>query len=102
MRISDWGSDVCSSDLTTRSGVLFISTLAWTGPLACSCRSLARPSQNCAALHTAFSAVGELRGPFRSEERRVGKESARKCRSRRSPYHYNHNKHQAHTSKEKS
>ncbi len=49
---------------TTRSGVLFISTLAWTGPLACSWRSLARPSQNWAALNTAFSTVGELRGPF--------------------------------------
>src|SRR5690606_38016778 len=49
---------------STRSGVLFISTLAWTGPLDCSCKSLARPSQNCAELSTAFSTVGELRGPF--------------------------------------
>jgi hypothetical protein len=49
---------------TTRSGVLFISTAAWTGPLACSRRSSARPSQNCAALKTAFSTVGALRGPF--------------------------------------
>ena len=49
---------------STRSGVLFISTLAWTGPLACSLRSAARPSQNWAALSTALSTVGELRGPF--------------------------------------
>src|SRR5690606_9622232 len=48
---------------TTRSGVLFISTLAWIGPLACSARSVARPSQNCAALNTALNTVGELRGP---------------------------------------
>lgn len=27
-------------------------------------RSLARPSQNCAALNTALKTVGELRGPF--------------------------------------
>src|SRR5690606_8471813 len=46
------------------SGVLFISTLASTGPLACAARSLARPSQNWAALKTALNTVGELRGPF--------------------------------------
>ncbi len=51
---------VCS----TNCGVLCISTLFWIGPLACSPRSLARPSQNCAALNTALKTVGELRGPF--------------------------------------
>src|SRR5690606_22663363 len=48
---------------STKSGVAFISTLAWTGPLACSARSAARPSQNWATLNTAFNTVGELRGP---------------------------------------
>src|SRR5690606_23267918 len=48
----------------TASGVLFISTLASTGPLACAARSLARPSQNWATLNTALNTVGELRGPF--------------------------------------
>src|SRR6056297_1207910 len=49
---------------TTLSGVLAISTPACTGPLACSAKSAARPSQNCASLNTAFRTVGELRGPF--------------------------------------
>src|SRR5690554_7774913 len=49
---------------TTRSGVLLISTPACTGPLACSARSAARPSQNWAALNTALNTVGEFRGPF--------------------------------------
>jgi hypothetical protein len=48
---------------TTFSGVLFISTPAWIGPLACSARSLARPSQNWATLNTELNTVGELRGP---------------------------------------
>src|SRR5690554_7988147 len=49
---------------TTRSGVLLISTPACTGPLACSARSAARPSQNWAALNTALNTVGEFRGLF--------------------------------------
>src|SRR6187200_3396008 len=52
------------SVLTVRSGVLFMSTAACTGPIACSFRSFARPSQNCAMLNTAFNTVGLLRGPF--------------------------------------
>src|SRR6056297_333217 len=48
---------------STLPGVLAISTPACTGPLACSARSAARPSQNCASLKTALSTVGELRGP---------------------------------------
>ena len=52
------------SVFTVRSGVLFISTAACTGPIACSFKSFARPSQNCAMLKTAFNTVGLLRGPF--------------------------------------
>jgi hypothetical protein len=48
----------------TFSGVFAISTPACTGPLACSARSGARPSQNCASLKIALSTVGEFRGPF--------------------------------------
>src|SRR5690606_25587173 len=33
------------------------------GPPACSCRSCARPSQNCATFRLEFSTVGELIGP---------------------------------------
>ncbi len=49
--------------LMTRSGVLFISSASWMGPIAWAARSCARPSQNCARLNTAFSTVGELRPP---------------------------------------
>src|SRR3546814_9295446 len=73
MRISDWSSDVCSSDLVGRREA---------EPYAADCddglaRYLLRPS-------------GEVeRRAFigRSEERRVGKECVSTCRSRWSPYH---------------
>ena len=41
-----------------------ISTGLTIGPPACSVRSAARPSQNCAVLNVAFRTVGELRPPF--------------------------------------
>src|SRR3546814_1594222 len=68
MRISDWSSDVCSSDL--RDGVSIGADIP-------------------AALDTW---ARRLRVPFppalpRSEERRVGKECVSTCRSRWSPYH---------------
>src|SRR3546814_6315671 len=62
MRISDWSSDVCSSDL-------FVSPHLSFRP-SCS----RRPSR------------GRSRWT-RSEERRVGKECVSTCRSRWSPYH---------------
>src|SRR3546814_4791492 len=71
MRISDWSSDVCSSDLflaiemTRRRLASTISFLAR--------RALASPL-----------AMARL---MRSEERRVGKECVSTCRSRWSPYH---------------
>src|SRR3546814_8242381 len=72
MRISDWSSDVCSSDLGTahRSQV-------WPGAVA---QKALRQRQ--AALHKRSSWAR-----LRSEERRVGKECVSTCRSRWSPYH---------------
>src|SRR3546814_6663766 len=68
MRISDWSSDVCSSDLWKPSRI----------PLGISSsrnsRRLPAPRPPC---HQSF----------RSEERRVGKECVSTCRSRWSPYH---------------
>src|SRR3546814_8013439 len=61
MRISDWSSDVCSSDLTSRS------------------------SPNVSARMPGARLPGSL--STRSEERRVGKECVSTCRSRWSPYH---------------
>src|SRR3546814_9764464 len=65
MRISDWSSDVCSSDLKLGADHFIQITY--------------RPSYN------EFTFCEYLNG--RSEERRVGKECVSTCRSRWSPYH---------------
>src|SRR3546814_1079663 len=72
MRISDWSSDVCSSDLN--------STLP---KVMKRCRPRLEASQAACRMQ---SAAGPLH-PHRSEERRVGKECVSTCRSRWSPYH---------------
>src|SRR3546814_9842352 len=64
MRISDWSSDVCSSDLPAGRARLF-SGLEFPGGLLPLWQS----------------------ERWRSEERRVGKECVSTCRSRWSPYH---------------
>src|SRR3546814_10447069 len=88
MRISDWSSDVCSSDLQRpvplhdrlppeqvaphhglrRTGIVLI-----------------------LPIHDRLDELGEFVGfpgnAIRSEERRVGKECVSPCRSRWSPYH---------------
>src|SRR3546814_1688817 len=83
MRISDWSSDVCSSDLHGRVGVYFeaaavIVSLTLLGQLL-ELRARSKTS-------TALKALLGL-SPKRSEERRVGKECVSTCRSRWSPYH---------------
>src|SRR3546814_1367839 len=98
MRISDWSSDVCSSDLTPvaaarwarlhspsagpppearqrgeHQGLLpFRSRRKIDAPVLSAKRGTRRP---------------DGRRPRRSEERRVGKECVSTCRSRWSPYH---------------
>src|SRR3546814_1258870 len=70
MRISDWSSDVCSSDLT----MLLIHLFNHEG--------LPEAERE--------SRIDELHEHLRwerSEERRVGKECVSTCRSRWSPYH---------------
>src|SRR3546814_10210931 len=68
MRISDWSSDVCSSDLGNTDTYM-------TPPAAAvRCAVRVRPAR--------FT-----RSWKRSEERRVGKECVSTCRSRWSPYH---------------
>src|SRR3546814_8933625 len=66
MRISDWSSDVCSSDLGLLSFVLPASAAAQGAPII---------------------VTGTGLPDTRSEERRVGKECVSTCRSRWSPYH---------------
>src|SRR3546814_6052058 len=72
MRISDWSSDVCSSDLVDPVGAAF--PVDPSGQQGCALRLLS----DRALL---------LRADYRSEERRVGKECVSTCRSRWSPYH---------------
>src|SRR3546814_10013694 len=71
MRISDWSSDVCSSDLTKSASLgRKRALLVW---LRLVVRMNLKPARAEAA--------------SRSEERRVGKECVSTCRSRWSPYH---------------
>src|SRR3546814_7845822 len=88
MRISDWSSDVCSSDLVQLHTLPVIDRLI-TAPLlpsapivsvSCTVQPRQRPPLRRAA------AVFEVTQQ-RSEERRVGKECVSTCRSRWSPYH---------------
>src|SRR3546814_9947524 len=71
MRISDWSSDVCSSDL-----VVICIAVWWIEPK----RTQAWEQGNMDIKRRDF-----VKG--RSEERRVGKECVSTCRSRWSPYH---------------
>src|SRR3546814_14008694 len=97
MRISDWSSDVCSSDLPQarrfgrqRDG-LFVRGGRAREIAEVEFRGAERGPRVGAggfALCPRFE-VGELVG--RSEERRVGNEGVSTCRSRWSPYHYKNN-----------
>src|SRR3546814_9772263 len=81
MRISDWSSDVCSSDLDSEvwrirsegSGLEYQIMVAWPDY---------PPPENGYRVIYVLDA-----NAMRSEERRVGKECVSTCRSRWSPYH---------------
>src|SRR3546814_7422457 len=75
MRISDWSSDVCSSDLPM-AWARPCTTAPWTGS----------PSTRGSRCSSPVLRVMRWCGS-RSEERRVGKECVSTCRSRWSPYH---------------
>src|SRR3546814_13743415 len=106
MRISDWSSDVCSSDLLgAKRTFIGLSQAAGTSG---SGRAAEGVGDGVAAV-AAEGAAGDLHAraslaalvlrqlqhapdavhqvAVRSEERRVGKEGVRTCRSRGSPYH---------------
>src|SRR3546814_3704866 len=80
MRISDWSSDVCSSDLDEVARRLAVS-LAISGDRA------GFESALLPMLQRQDYAAFRARAFGRSEERRVGKECVSTCRSRWSPYH---------------
>src|SRR3546814_5692503 len=88
MRISDWSSDVCSSDLSALRRIL------GGGVSIQDLDAVARYGLDPDAQQTAIltggsvaKAVGSFSYTVRSEERRVGKECVSTCRSRWSPYH---------------
>src|SRR3546814_1974880 len=86
MRISDWSSDVCSSDLArqrlenlgTPAAVMAEIDRTRKVPLTI---TWSAPRDGIVLERTAID------GMRRSEERRVGKECVSTCRSRWAPYH---------------
>src|SRR3546814_13208191 len=106
MRISDWSSDVCSSDLFAHFAKTVIlyhrphQTMSFRNRelkiARCACipdnRQIAAELVTVAAKIVIdaphwFLGVDEDDGVGRSEERRVGKECVSTCRYRWSPYH---------------
>src|SRR3546814_5011089 len=79
MRISDWSSDVCSSDLATYR----------SRSSQCHHRQYETRQElpNLRRDRRRWNTQRIPRGSHRSEERRVGKECVSTCRSRWSPYH---------------
>src|SRR3546814_8218387 len=107
MRISDWSSDVCSSDLwnglmiaALAEAALALDEPAWLAAAEQAFAFMCREMQRDGRLHHAWR-HGRLKHPAtlddhadmaaaalaRSEERRVGKECVSTCRSRWSPYY---------------
>src|SRR3546814_3659666 len=87
MRISDWSSDVCSSDLIAVLGQPGHGpTLSQVEGNAFETR-LTPEAQTLAVGPTETESKGGLIAQNSSEERRVGKEGVSTCRSRWSPYH---------------
>src|SRR3546814_4417420 len=96
MRISDWSSDVCSSDLKLNSATASPGTTL-VAPVPA--RRLdtwnvvggkySLPRSHSVAAISARAGASWCTGlrARRSEERRVGKECVSTCRSRWSPYH---------------
>src|SRR3546814_12835310 len=97
MRISDWSSDVCSSDLLAPLPYVWTITqiydLSQGGEIAFDIstdvrilRTRGKIKEKCYIL-TMFRTICSRFIHGRSEERRVGKECVSTCRSRWSPYH---------------
>src|SRR3546814_14334379 len=102
MRISDWSSDVCSSDLVIHTACSVSAFILGASMMAdvveeSEARTGRRSEgvffagsffvQKCTSGIGIFCAGLMLQFAHRSEERRVGKECVSTCRSRWSPYH---------------
>src|SRR3546814_12229748 len=92
MRISDWSSDVCSSDLAIAVEVAratvdtVVDEIRAVGTLQPNESVVVRPEIAGRIIRFGFEEGADVEAG-RSEERRVGKECVSKCRSRWSPYH---------------
>src|SRR3546814_4466650 len=88
MRISDWSSDVCSSDLPAFAGLRddLLAILDSDARIAY-VDKIGPYYYNFWRDKTAVRGIWRRTTPERSEERRVGKECVSTCRSRGSPYH---------------
>src|SRR3546814_3084794 len=88
MRISDWSSDVCSSDLCATRGLAAVACdLAADRMTEWHASASGLQSKALAVPVDGFMGhLGRILAA-RSEERRVGKECVSTCRSRWSPYH---------------
>src|SRR3546814_5050866 len=82
MRISDWSSDVCSSDLVDEATDADVVADLVLGHLGA---DLGDDAGDLVADDDGVVGFAPL--ALRSEERRVGKECVSTCRSRWSPYH---------------
>src|SRR3546814_2185507 len=97
MRISDWSSDVCSSDLKDDAGMSILIVIVGDFLDHAASNTIGR-----APVRDRFKEIGDRlvtvrrnrdalartdQVDDRSEERRVGKECVSTCRSRLSPYH---------------
>src|SRR3546814_13530365 len=109
MRISDWSSDVCSSDLSTATATLLATVTLSSCSLVGGGDDDEGGSTVTLVTHSSFNLPKELIEQFeedsghqlkvkaagdggtltneRSEERRVGKECVSTCRARCSPNH---------------
>src|SRR3546814_21071211 len=94
VRISDWSSDVCSSDLSPtmsrnrRPSVSSISCSPRTRVERCHVSAEAtRRERHVKKPEIDTDYLLRILRELRSEERRVGKECVSTCRSRGSPYH---------------
>src|SRR3546814_16150982 len=87
MRISDWSSDVCSSDLI--AALAGLSFLLPSDPPSIAGEDGGNVQDYLTELILSRDSdlIGRTVGSLRSEERRVGKECVSPCRSRWSPYH---------------
>src|SRR3546814_20098489 len=88
IRINDWSSDVCSSDLPAFATARIVSA-GFGGQAGTTLRQAQGPQIKTLLRYEAggFLFVPLQHLALRSEERRVGKECVSTCRSGWSPYH---------------